>query len=108
MKAAMDRRTRRSGKIVGEHLASWRKLLNLTSQQVADRAGISRTTLSKLENGGSAGNDAFLAVARSLGILDRIVEATNPWQSDLGRLRAERLDGARSLSLALSLGHPSI
>lgn len=84
----MDRRTTQTAKTMGEHLAAWRKMLGLTSQQVADRAGISRSTLSKLENGGSVGYDAFLSVARSLGIVERIVDATDPWQTDLGRMRA--------------------
>lgn len=84
----MDRRTRKSAETIGRNLAAWRKMLNLTSQQVAERAGISRTTLSSLENGKPVGNDTFVSVARALGILDRIVDATDPWQSDLGRMRA--------------------
>jgi len=85
----MDRRTRRSAELMGANLAAWRRMLNLTSQQVADRAGISRTTLSSLENGKSVRNDAFVSVARALGILDRVLEATDPWKSDLGRMRAD-------------------
>lgn len=86
----MDRRTVQNAKIMGEHLAAWRKMLDLTSQQVADRSGISRTTLSKLENGGSVGYAAFLSVTRALGIIDRIVDATDPWNSDLGRMMANQ------------------
>lgn len=86
----MDRRTTQNAKAMGQHLATWRKMLDLTSQQVADRAGISRTTLSKLENGGSVGYGAFLSVARALGIIDQILNATDPWQSDLGRMRADQ------------------
>lgn len=85
----MDRRTRKSAAQIGANLAAWRRMLKLTSQQVADRAGVSRTTLSSLENGRSVGNDTFLSVARALGILDRVADATDPWQSDLGRMRAE-------------------
>lgn len=86
----MDKRTAQNAKIMGDHLAAWRKMLDLTSQQVADRAGISRTTLSKLENGGSVGYRAFLSVARSLGIIDQLLDATDPWKSDLGRMKAEQ------------------
>lgn len=86
----MDKRTSQNAKVVGQNLAAWRKMLGLTSQQVADRAGISRTTLSKLENGASVGYDSFLAVSRALGIVERIVDATDPWQSDLGRMRADQ------------------
>ena len=86
----MDQRTARNAKVMGQHLAAWRKMLDLTSQQVADRAGISRTTLSKLENGGSVGYGAFLSVARALGVIDQILEAIDPWNSDLGRMRADQ------------------
>lgn len=86
----VDRRTKRSASEIGENLRAWRKLLDLTSQQVADRAGISRPTLRKLENGDSVGQHVFLSVAQALGIADRIVEATNPWETDLGRMRSEQ------------------
>jgi len=85
----MDARAQTTAVQIGEHLASWRKLLNLTAQQVADRAGISRQTLSRLENGDPVGYASFLSVARALGIVEGIVEATDPWQTDLGRLRAD-------------------
>ena len=86
----MDRRTTQNAKIMGEHPAAWRKMLDLTSQQIADRAGISRTTLSKLENGGSVGYGAFLSVTRALGIIDQILDAVDPWKSDLRRMRADQ------------------
>lgn len=86
----MDRRTKRSASEVGENLRAWRKLLDLTAQQVADRAGISRPTLRKLENGDSVGHHVFLAVAQALGIADRVVEATDPWETDLGRMRSDQ------------------
>jgi len=85
----MDRRTQRSADLVGEHLASWRKLLDLTSQQVAERAGVSRKTLSRLENGENVSLSTFLAVSRALGIVDRVTDGVDPWQTDLGRMRAE-------------------
>ncbi len=85
----MDPRAERTAAEIGEHLASWRKMLNLTAQQVADRAGISRPTLSRLENGDAVGFGTFLAVTRALGIVERIVDAADPWQTDLGRLRAD-------------------
>ena len=86
---AMDRRTDRKAVEIGENLRAWRKLLGLTSQQVADRAGISRLTLRKLENGESVGHHVFLSVAQALGIADRLVEATDPWETDLGRMRSD-------------------
>ena len=84
----MDRRTEHSARQLGEHFAAWRKLLNLTAQQVAERADISRGTLRRLENGKPVGVDTLLTVARALGIADTLVDAVDPWQSDIGRLRA--------------------
>lgn len=75
----------------GAHLTAWRKLQRLTAEQVADRAGISRGTLHRLENGEtSVGLDVFLNVVRVLGVLDRVVDAVDPYETDLGRLRADQ------------------
>ena len=35
----------------GEHIRGWRMVLGLTAQQVAERAGITRDTLRKIEAG---------------------------------------------------------
>ena len=40
-------RTRRDLRALGEHLAAGRKIQGLTQQDLADRAGISRTTLTQ-------------------------------------------------------------
>jgi transcriptional regulator with XRE-family HTH domain len=74
---------------VGEDLATWRRLRRLTAAQVADRAGISRYTVMRLENGEGATMENLLRVARALGVLDQLVEAVDPYQTDVGRLRSE-------------------
>ncbi len=74
---------------MGEDLATWRRLRRLTAAQVADRAGISRYTVMRLENGEGATMENLLRVARALGVLDQLVEAVNPYQTDVGRLRSE-------------------
>jgi transcriptional regulator with XRE-family HTH domain len=85
-------KTRLSAQRVGAHLTSWRKLQNLTAEQVADRAGISRDTLRSLEKGETTvGLDVFLNVARVLGTLDRVVQALDPYETDLGRARADQV-----------------
>lgn len=77
---------------IGEQLVSWRKLLGLTAAQVADRAGIARGTLAHLEHGdGSISLAGFLAVTAALGQLDRVVTATDPYETDLGRIRADEI-----------------
>ena len=74
---------------MGEQLGIWRKLRQLTVAQVAERAGISRYTVMRLENGEGASMENLLRVARALGVLDLLVAALDPYATDLGRLRAQ-------------------
>jgi transcriptional regulator with XRE-family HTH domain len=73
----------------GENLATWRRLRGLTAAQVADRAGIARSTLVALENGRGASFENTLRVTRALGVLDLLVRALDPYETDLGRMRAD-------------------
>jgi transcriptional regulator with XRE-family HTH domain len=76
---------------LGENVRTWRKLLGLRAEQVAQRADISLVTYSKIENGHPGVSLAkFLAVLRALGLLERIETATDPYESDLGRARADQ------------------
>ena len=74
---------------IGEDLATWRRLRRLTAAQVADRAGISRYTVMRLENGEGATMENLLRVARALEVIDLLVEAIDPYQTDVGRLRSQ-------------------
>lgn len=75
---------------IGEQLLAWRKLQGLTAVQTAERAGISRNTLRRVETGDSGVSfGAFLGVARALGVLDALILATDPYETDLGRARAD-------------------
>lgn len=74
----------------GEHFSTWRKMLGLTSQDVAERAGLLRQTVSKIENGDpSVRYEDFMRVARALGVLERITQAIDPLETDFGKVRAE-------------------
>lgn len=85
-------RTQRAAQQVGDHLRTWRKLLGLTAEQVAERAGITRQTLGRLERGEpTVGFDVVLNVLRALGQLDALVTALDPYESDLGRARADQV-----------------
>jgi transcriptional regulator with XRE-family HTH domain len=60
--------------------------------QLAERAGISRDTLRSIEQGkGTASTENLLRVLRVIGIVDRVIEAADPYQTDVGRLRAEEI-----------------
>lgn len=83
--------TRSAAKQIGEQLSAWRRLLGLPAEVVSERAGISRSTLSRLENGDPGVSMAtFLSVTRALGVLDLVVKATDPYETDLGRARADQ------------------
>ncbi len=82
-------RVQRAVTDIGTQLAVWRRMQNLTAVQVAERANISRDTLRRLEHGDPAVSlGTVLGVARALGALDRVVDALDPFQTDLGRARA--------------------
>ncbi len=75
---------------MGENFRAWRILLNLTAEQVAERAGVARSTIGRLERGEpTVGLEVVLNVARVLGVLDSLVTATDPYQTALGRARAD-------------------
>lgn len=80
-----------AAKQIGENLSTWRRLLGLTSREAADKAGVSRDTISRLENGDPTVSSAtLLGVLRAYSLLDRVVDAVDPFQSDLGRARADQ------------------
>jgi len=69
---------------------TWRKLRGLTQAQLADRSGIHRETVVRLERGdGGVSLENLLRVLRALGLLDLLTQALDPYASDLGRMRAD-------------------
>lgn len=74
---------------IGGQLATWRRLRGLTAEQVADRAGVSRGTVVRLESGRGASLENALRVARAVGVLDLLAAAADPYETDLGRARAD-------------------
>ena len=75
-------------KVIGENLAAQRKLLNLRAEDVALRAGVTTSTISKIENGKPVGIVEMLKTLRILGLSDDVVAATDPYNKDVGKLRA--------------------
>ena len=77
---------------LGEHVATWRKLQGLTTTILAERAGIARGTLRSIEQGvGTASSESLCRVLRVLGVMDRVVEAADPYTTDVGKLRADEV-----------------
>ena len=74
---------------LGEDVGTWRKLRGLTAAEVADRAGVTRQTVTRLESGQDVGTGTLLRVARALGVMDSLAAALDPYATDVGRLRVE-------------------
>lgn len=83
------RPVKRAMQQLGDDLRQWRHLQHLTEAQVADRAGVSRNIVSRLERGEGSTLETALRVARALGVLDQLAGAVDPLSTDLGRMRAE-------------------
>lgn len=73
---------------MGESIGTWRRLRELTVAEAADRAGVSVSTLQRLEHGQGGTVETLLRVARALGILDQVTASVDPMSTDVGRLRA--------------------
>jgi transcriptional regulator with XRE-family HTH domain len=75
---------------LGSHVRTWRKLRGLTQGQLADRAAVARRTVTRLEHGdGAVSLEITLRILHALGVLDGVPRALDPYETDLGRLRAE-------------------
>ncbi|MGI8622336.1 MAG: helix-turn-helix domain-containing protein [Solirubrobacteraceae bacterium] len=81
---------RRALREVGDDVVVWRKLRGLTQVQLADRAGVSANTLRRLESAdGGVTLENVLRILRALGVLDSLSRALDPYETDVGRLRAD-------------------
>jgi transcriptional regulator with XRE-family HTH domain len=80
---------KRSLRDIGHNVASQRKLLGLTARMVAERAGTTPPTISKLENGEGTTLEIALRVLRVLGLMDGVVAATDPFGTARGRLMVD-------------------
>jgi transcriptional regulator with XRE-family HTH domain len=75
---------------VAGNISGWRKLRGLTQAQLADRAGVGRNTVARLEHGdGSVSTENLMRILRALGILEVLPRSLDPYESDLGRLRSD-------------------
>jgi transcriptional regulator with XRE-family HTH domain len=78
----------RSLRVWAEDVATWRRLSGLTQDQLADRSGVSRRTLTRLEHGdGGVSLENLLRVLRALGIVELLTKALDPYESEVGRIR---------------------
>lgn len=89
MKRALPFRTRQAAKDIGQSIRDWRRLQTITSDELADMAGVSRSTLSRLENGDpSVSLATLLNICNAFALTDRVIDAVDPYETDYGRARA--------------------
>ena len=88
---------------LGNRLARSRLERNLTQQQLADEAGVSKRTVERLEAGETATQlSGFIRVCRALGLLDRLDSIiAEPMPSPIAQLKLQgrkrqRASGERS------------
>ncbi len=91
MKRPLSVKVKLSAQQLGSNLSNWRRLLGYTSQEVADKAAVSRDTISRLEHGDpSVSLGTYLSVLQAYSLLDKAVEITDLYESDLGRAHADQ------------------
>jgi DNA-binding XRE family transcriptional regulator len=65
----------------------WRLMQSLKAEELAERAGISRSTLQKIERGDPGVSiGAVMSVMQALGQIDHVVGSFDPLYTDVGRL----------------------
>ncbi len=80
---------RRALRSLADSVSTWRRLRGLTQAQLAERAGVSRGVVRRLEaSDGGVSAENLLRILRALGIQELMTDALDPMQSDIGRLRA--------------------
>ncbi|GAB5504397.1 helix-turn-helix domain-containing protein [Pyruvatibacter sp.] len=71
---------------LAQHLRSQRLAKGLTQAGLAERSGVSLATLRKFEQKGAISLESFLQLAMALGLLDKLVEAAEPSESDFSSI----------------------
>ena len=75
---------------ISSNLNLARRQQRITVELLAARANLSVPTVRKMLNEGAGSFENFLRIARLLGFLDGVVDATNPLNTGIGRIRAEQ------------------
>lgn len=75
---------------ISSNLDLARRQQRITVELLAARANLSVPTVRKMLNEGTGSFENFLRIARLLGFLDGVVEATSPLNTGIGRIRAEQ------------------
>ena len=89
---SVDYATEDALRLTGERVAVWRRLLGLTQSQVAQRAGVSRGAVVRVEAGHpGASIDTFFRILGALHITDQVTDALDPLRTAVGMARADEI-----------------
>ena len=90
---ALPHSVRSDAQVLGDRLRRWRLVRDLSAAVVAERAGISLSSLRLIEKGDGENVriGALLSVARVLGVNQELLDSVEPFNSEIGRLRADRM-----------------
>lgn len=80
----------RAMRTIAANLDLARRQQRITLELLAERADLSVPTVRRLLNEGAGTFENFLRVARILGLLQGVEDATDPLNTPIGRARAEQ------------------
>lgn len=80
----------RAMRTIAANLDLARRQQRITLELLAERANLSVPTIRRLLNEGAGTFENFLRVARILGLLQGVEDATDPLNTPIGRARAEQ------------------
>lgn len=80
----------RAMRTIASNLNLARRQQRITLELLAERANLSVPTVRRLLNEGAGTFENFLRVARILGLLQGVEDATDPLNTPIGRARAEQ------------------
>ena len=80
----------RAMRTIAANLNLARRQQRITLELLAERANLSVPTVRRLLNEGAGTFENFLRVARILGLLQSVEDATDPLNTPIGRARAEQ------------------
>lgn len=73
---------------LGQQLSVQRRLLGLRVEDVAARSGTSAQTVSRMEKGRPINSLTLVRILQALQMDHAVLEATNPYRTDLGIIKA--------------------
>lgn len=79
----------RAQRQIAAHFDLARRQQRIPMEILAERANLSVPTVRKILNQGTGSLENFLRIARLLGLLDTVTDATNPLNTPIGQVRAD-------------------